>query len=99
MSLIMCQRRLRLGIRGSIVVSIPACHAGDRGSIPRHGDFFLHRHDQPGKDRKTGNFGSINFVFLSTKKLWRTYILSVVYSKTIEQKYLRVQFLRSAENE
>ena len=28
---------------GSIVVSIPACHAGDRGSIPRRGDliFFL----------------------------------------------------------
>ena len=25
----------------SIVVSIPACHAGDRGSIPRRGDFFI----------------------------------------------------------
>ena len=25
----------------SIVVSIPACHAGDRGSIPRRGEFFL----------------------------------------------------------
>ena len=25
----------------SIVVSIPACHAGDRGSIPRRGDFFF----------------------------------------------------------
>ena len=24
----------------SIVVSIPACHAGDRGSIPRRGAFF-----------------------------------------------------------
>ena len=24
-------------ILGSIVVSIPACHAGDRGSIPRQG--------------------------------------------------------------
>ena len=24
--------------RGSIVVSIPACHAGDRGSIPRRGE-------------------------------------------------------------
>ena len=24
----------------SIVVSIPACHAGGRGSIPRRGDFF-----------------------------------------------------------
>ena len=22
------------------MVSIPACHAGDRGSIPRRGDFF-----------------------------------------------------------
>ena len=29
-------------ILGSIVVSIPACHAGDRGSIPRRGErFFL----------------------------------------------------------
>ena len=26
------------GIRCSIVASIPACHAGDRGSIPRDGD-------------------------------------------------------------
>ena len=26
---------------GSIVVSIPACHAGDRGSIPRRGGFFF----------------------------------------------------------
>ena len=25
----------------SIVVSIPACHAGDRGSIPRRGDIFF----------------------------------------------------------
>ena len=28
-------------IRVSIVVSIPACHAGDRGSIPRHGAFLF----------------------------------------------------------
>ena len=28
-------------IRDSIVVSIPACHAGDRGSIPRLGVFFF----------------------------------------------------------
>ena len=28
-------------ILDSIVVSIPACHAGDRGSIPRRGGFFL----------------------------------------------------------
>ena len=27
-------------IRGSIVVSIPACHAGDPGSIPGLGAFF-----------------------------------------------------------
>ncbi|KAG7300178.1 hypothetical protein JYU34_015727 [Plutella xylostella] len=26
---------------GSIVVSIPACHAGDRGSIPRRRDLFV----------------------------------------------------------
>ena len=28
-----------LFILGSIVVSIPACHAGDRGSIPRRGGY------------------------------------------------------------
>ena len=30
-------------VLGSIVVSIPACHAGDRGSIPRRGgaEFFF----------------------------------------------------------
>ena len=27
-------------LHDSIVVSIPACHAGDRGSIPRRGVFF-----------------------------------------------------------
>ena len=29
-------------ILDSIVVSIPACHAGDRGSIPRRGDNIFH---------------------------------------------------------
>ena len=29
-----------MAILDSIVVSIPACHAGDRGSIPRRGGFF-----------------------------------------------------------
>ena len=38
--------------RGSIVVSIPACHAGDRGSIPRHGVLFyqLSLRGRPGFD-------------------------------------------------
>ena len=30
-----------INIRDSIVVSIPACHAGDRGSIPRLGVYFF----------------------------------------------------------
>ena len=36
-----------VNIRSSIVVSIPACHAGDRGSIPRFGVvvFFLNNND------------------------------------------------------
>ena len=29
-----------VSVLDSIVVSIPACHAGDRGSIPRRGDYF-----------------------------------------------------------
>ena len=28
-------------LHDSIVVSIPACHAGDRGSIPRRGAIFI----------------------------------------------------------
>ena len=36
------QSSLSQHILDSIVVSIPACHAGDRGSIPRRGDFFAH---------------------------------------------------------
>ena len=32
---------MKIPILGSIVVSIPACHAGDRGSIPRRGDIFF----------------------------------------------------------
>ena len=30
--------------RGSIVASISACHADDRGSIPRHGVFLYFSH-------------------------------------------------------
>ena len=29
-----------LAVLGSIVVSIPVCHAGDRGSIPHQGAYF-----------------------------------------------------------
>ena len=32
---------LEFSLHDSIVVSIPACHAGDRGSIPRRGAFFI----------------------------------------------------------
>ena len=30
-----------VSVRDSIVASIPACHAGDRGSIPRRGAFWI----------------------------------------------------------
>ena len=33
-------------LHDSIVVSIPACHAGDRGSIPRRGAFFIRIFEQ-----------------------------------------------------
>ena len=32
-------------ILDSLVVRIPACHAGGRGSIPRQGENFCHIHD------------------------------------------------------
>ena len=33
---------LSIQVLGSIVVSIPACHAGDRGSIPRRGGHIFY---------------------------------------------------------
>ena len=33
---------LKSRVLGSIVVSIPACHAGDRGSIPRRGVIYFY---------------------------------------------------------
>ena len=35
-----CKNADVTNIRCSIVASIPACHAGDRGSIPRDGVLF-----------------------------------------------------------
>ena len=35
------KKYIYLSVLVSIVVSIPACHAGDRGSIPRRGAFFF----------------------------------------------------------
>ena len=58
---------------GSIVVSIPACHAGDRGSIPRRGDisrcngvmiFFKQNLNEFSKIRKrTCKFGDQSYQF------------------------------------
>ena len=39
--MILFKKIKKIPIRVSIVVSIPACHAGDRGSIPRHGEIFF----------------------------------------------------------
>ena len=36
-----CDKNCGHHIRVSIVVSIPACHAGDPGSIPGHGALFV----------------------------------------------------------
>ena len=36
--------RIIVRIRASIVVSIPACHAGDRSSILRLGEFFYEQY-------------------------------------------------------
>lgn len=40
-------------ILGSIVVSIPACHAGDRGSIPRRGDAIFISHVRSNYDQRS----------------------------------------------
>ena len=41
MILLLLFHSMRQQVLVSIVVSIPACHAGDRGSIPRRGGFIL----------------------------------------------------------
>ena len=38
---IKCKEKRDEQLHVSIVVSIPACHAGDRGSIPRRGVLFF----------------------------------------------------------
>ena len=40
-SIIIMNSTTVVDILGSIVVSIPACHAGDRGSIPRRGGYVF----------------------------------------------------------
>ena len=40
---IVLQFQAKFNILDSIVVSIPACHAGDRGSIPRRGEVLISR--------------------------------------------------------
>ena len=41
LKLVMLQGSFEYLILVSIVVSIPACHAGDRGSIPRRGEYLF----------------------------------------------------------
>ena len=62
-------------VLGSIVVSIPACHAGDRGSIPRRGGtlfrifshFFIFSFPVPYICRIRGSDGGrVKYVFQGT---------------------------------
>ena len=57
-------------VRVSIVVSIPACHAGDRGSIPRHGDcFFILETSNLLKPYMTGyEYSGLIFFFFEVEK-------------------------------
>ena len=53
----------------SIVVSIPACHAGDRGSIPRRGELFCYGH---------------NGTYQCKKFFFSTFYFSVLFSALLE---------------
>jgi hypothetical protein len=54
----------------SIVVSIPACHAGDPGSIPGRGEFYVHLstylHLEPHLHTSTPFFHFLNSHFGTT---------------------------------
>ncbi len=57
----------------SIVVSIPACHAGDRGSIPRRGGIFsLHQ-------QIINEYYTHSFILLHLFELKFIYFLSFIY--------------------
>ena len=55
-----------INVRGSIVVSIPACHAGDPGSIPGLGVFLINYANQ------------FNNFFISIKR-YETNIQNILY--------------------
>ena len=58
------------------MVSIPACHAGDRGSIPRRGDIFLPDHENKYLGKNTHWHISLqNLTFCKNKGMWRFYNL------------------------
>ena len=49
-------------ILGSIVVSIPACHAGDRGSIPRRGGHVIFLHSEGSMANLLYASGSVSLI-------------------------------------
>ena len=55
-------------LHDSIVVSIPACHAGDRGSIPRRGVFFLFK----------SRFFSTNEQLINNESCQITYLYNIL---------------------
>ena len=63
------------GFLGSIVVSIPACHAGDRGSNPRRGEFlfyFLQYSARLKSRTEKRYFVSVLFVTSPPPREWHT---------------------------
>ena len=82
-------------IRHSIVASIPACHAGDRGSIPRDGDYakfckFLHFTFQYFIQHipfRTYIYHTIQKVFNVTFKYNLQYIHNVSYSSWVHHTH------------
>ena len=56
----------------SIVVSIPACHAGDRGSIPRRGAMKLKPNNQTLKEINDSKIIAIDYYYLEKLFKWFT---------------------------
>ena len=72
-------------VRGSIVVSIPACHAGNRGSIPRRGVFscfFFLASDL--SDAMTGNSDHL-FVLNSSVAQWKR--AGLITQRSVDRNY------------
>ena len=79
---------------GIPVVSIPACHAGDRGSIPRHGEVFLLNGFKTLTGRSKLYFDTLTIFFGGTAdNLISSFTVGINVSYSMNCLYLIAEFI------